>query len=84
MLKRTSEERQLAERAFRYLPGGSLGNVYASQERAFFIKRGKGSRVWDVSDNEYIDYLLGSGDGSLYSRTHGALHCPHPLACPCL
>ena len=27
----------------------------------FFIGRAKGSRVWDVDGNEYIDYIMGYG-----------------------
>ena len=61
MPKRSDEEKKLVEKAFQYMPGGSLGNVTMKPEDAFFISRGKGSRVWDVSGNEYIDYLLGSG-----------------------
>src|ERR1700690_594172 len=30
-----------------------------------FIKRGKGSHVWDVDGNEYIDYNMGIGPISL-------------------
>ncbi|RJQ50718.1 MAG: aminotransferase class III-fold pyridoxal phosphate-dependent enzyme [Desulfobacteraceae bacterium] len=61
MPKRTDEEKKLVEKAFRYMPAGSLGNVIMKREEAFLIARGKGSRVWDSSGNEYIDYLLGSG-----------------------
>ena len=61
MKKRTEKEKKLVEKAFKYMPGGSLGNVMMTQEDAFLIARGKGSRVWDVSGNEYIDYMLGSG-----------------------
>ncbi len=39
------------------MPGGSLGNLTVD----LVIKEGSGSRVRDVSGNEYIDYLLGSG-----------------------
>ena len=39
------------------MPGGSLGNLTID----LVIKEGSGSRVRDVSGNEYIDYLLGSG-----------------------
>ena len=60
-MPRTEYESQLVQKAFQYLPGGSLGNVIMKPEDAFLIARGKGSRVWDVSGNEYIDYLLGSG-----------------------
>ena len=50
-------ERELQARAARVLPGGSLGNISFDT----IIRRGLGSRVWDVSGNEYVDYMLGSG-----------------------
>jgi len=50
-------DKSLLERAQRVLPGGSFGNTAAE----LIIARGRGSRVWDEHDNEYIDYLLGSG-----------------------
>src|SRR5690606_12325814 len=60
-LRRTNDERDLLRRAREVLPGGSLGNVYPDGDDQFLITRGKGSHVWDVSRNEYVDYLLGSG-----------------------
>ena len=60
-LKRTDEERRLLERADRVLPNGTLGNLRLPGDYAFVAKEGRGSRIWDVSGNEYIDYLLGSG-----------------------
>ena len=53
----TDYEKRLIERARRVMPGGSLGNV----NKDVVIVRGEGSRVWDASGNEYVDYLLGSG-----------------------
>ena len=50
-------ESGIAETARRVLPGGTFGNV-ASE---IVIARGQGGHVWDVSGNEYIDFLLGSG-----------------------
>jgi len=58
---RTPEEEDLLERARRVLPGGTVGNVTWPHDQALIIREGKGARVWDVSGNEYIDYLLGSG-----------------------
>ena len=56
--RRTSdEEKELIEKAHRYMPAGSLGNFGAN----LLIREGRGGRVWDVSGNEYVDYLLGSG-----------------------
>ncbi|MDA1189770.1 MAG: aspartate aminotransferase family protein [Chloroflexi bacterium] len=51
------EERALDEKARQYLPGGSLGNTPIN----VIIREGHGSRVWDVSGNELVDYLMGSG-----------------------
>ena len=53
----SDRESELIRKAHRYLPGGSLGNV----GKDIVIHRGRGGRVWDVSGNEYVDYLLGSG-----------------------
>jgi glutamate-1-semialdehyde 2,1-aminomutase len=47
----------LIETARRVLPGGSFGNVPGD----LIIAEGKAARVRDVSGNEYVDFLLGSG-----------------------
>jgi glutamate-1-semialdehyde 2,1-aminomutase len=54
---RSDAESGIAETARRVLPGGTFGNV-ASE---IVIARGLAGHVWDVSGNEYIDFLLGSG-----------------------
>ena len=61
MTERTARESELLEKAASYLPGASTGNMNVNQEHLFILKEGKGSRVWDVSGKEYIDYLMGSG-----------------------
>lgn len=61
----SSEEHRLIKRAHALLPGGSVGNVYND----VIVRRGAGSHVWDVSGNEYIDYLLGSGP-MIVGHTH--------------
>ena len=55
--KSSDKEQELVQRASQVLPGGSLGNVFGD----VLIAEGKGSHVWDMSGNEYVDYLLGSG-----------------------
>lgn len=50
-------ETGLVEMATRALPGGSFGNLGPH----IIIREGRGAHVWDVSGNEYVDYLLGSG-----------------------
>lgn len=57
MPDRTAEESALIERARRVLPAGSFGNFAGD----IVIRSGLGGRVWDVSGNEYVDFLLGSG-----------------------
>lgn len=56
-LKRSARELELAAKAAKYLAGGTLGNLAAD----VILATGRGSRVFDVSGNEYVDYLLGSG-----------------------
>jgi glutamate-1-semialdehyde 2,1-aminomutase len=58
---KSSEEINLLEKAAKYFPGASTGNLYFNEEDSLIIKEGKGTRVYDYSGNEYIDYLLGSG-----------------------
>ena len=35
-----------------------------AEKSKFVFSHGKGSRFWDTSNNEYIDYVLGSGGHS--------------------
>ena len=56
---------EMFERAQKTLAGG-VGSVARSPMAGFaphpiYIERGKGSRVWDVDGNEYVDYALGFG-----------------------
>ncbi len=54
---RSERERMLVELARRVLPAASFGNTGLE----VVIAEGKGGRVRDVSGNEYVDFLLGSG-----------------------
>ena len=56
-LVRNANETSLVELAQAVLPAGTFGNTALD----IVIARGKGARVWDVSGNEYVDYLIGSG-----------------------
>ena len=53
----------MRERAHALIPGG--GHTYSKGDDQFpavapgFIRRGKGSRVWDVDDNEFLDWGMG-------------------------
>ncbi len=58
------KSKKLFEEAQKYLVGGVNSPVRAFKSvgmEPIFIKKGKGSRVWDVDDNEYIDYVLSWG-----------------------
>jgi glutamate-1-semialdehyde 2,1-aminomutase len=55
--KSSDAERDLVDTARRVLPAGGFGNV----PHEIVIAGGRAGRVWDVSGNEYVDYLLGSG-----------------------
>jgi len=57
----TSREQQLLAKAAQYLPGGTGGNTNFPRELQFLVKEGRGSHLWDVSGNRYIDWLMGSG-----------------------
>ena len=61
MAQRTPLERELLEKAARIFPGSSNGNTNYPEELNFLVREGKGGRAWDVSGNEYVDWLMGSG-----------------------
>ena len=49
-------------KAIQKLPLGVSSNFrYWGNDRTIYVKRGKGARVWDIDDNEYIDYRLAYG-----------------------
>jgi glutamate-1-semialdehyde 2,1-aminomutase len=50
------------EKALGKLPLGVASNFrYWGDDETIYVKRGKGGRVWDLDDNEYVDYRLGYG-----------------------
>ncbi|MEX0706933.1 MAG: aminotransferase class III-fold pyridoxal phosphate-dependent enzyme [Woeseia sp.] len=49
-------------KALTRLPLGVASNFrYWGEDRTIYVKKGKGARLWDIDDNEYIDYRLGFG-----------------------
>ena len=56
-MKKINTQEDWINRAKEVLPAAGFGNF----ENDIIIKRGKGSKVWDENNNEYIDYLIGSG-----------------------
>lgn len=57
----SAEEQSLFADAERFFPGGALGGNALAADTRFVFDRGAGSRFWDVSGNQYIDYVLSSG-----------------------
>ena len=49
-------------KAVQRLPLGVSSNFrYWGDDSTIYVRRGKGARVWDIDDNEYIDYRLAYG-----------------------
>ena len=58
------KSRQLFEEAKKYIPGGVNSPVRAFKSvggTPLFMSKGSGSKMYDVDDNEYIDYIGGWG-----------------------
>lgn len=55
------KSKKLYNEAVKYLPGGVNSPVRAYKPYPFFAEKAKGSKIYDVDGNEYIDYCLGYG-----------------------
>ncbi|RUM62297.1 MAG: glutamate-1-semialdehyde-2,1-aminomutase [Persephonella sp.] len=58
------KSRELFKEAEKYLVGGVNSPVRAFKSveaEPLFISKGKGSRIWDIDGNSYIDYVLSWG-----------------------
>ncbi|MBW1830629.1 MAG: aminotransferase class III-fold pyridoxal phosphate-dependent enzyme [Deltaproteobacteria bacterium] len=60
MIERTQKERELIADAERIFPTSTRCLTF-EEDLNFCVGKAKGSHIWDVSGNEYIDYMLGSG-----------------------
>jgi glutamate-1-semialdehyde 2,1-aminomutase len=58
---RTPGARTILDRARKVLPLGVPSTFQEHPPYPLYVRRGQGSRVWDVDGNEYIDYHLGFG-----------------------
>jgi glutamate-1-semialdehyde 2,1-aminomutase len=59
-MERSPEERELIADAERIFPTSTRCLTF-QEDLNFCVGKAQGSHIWDVSGNEYIDYLLGSG-----------------------
>ena len=57
--QKTPFSENLFKRAKRVMPGGISHNVHYFPPYPFFVKKAKGSRIWDVDGNEYVDLWMG-------------------------
>ncbi len=55
------QSRELYEEAKKYLPGGVTYHIRYIETYPFYVKKARGSRIWDVEGNEYTDYWMAHG-----------------------
>lgn len=97
MTQRYKKSEALLERALKTIPLGSQTfskslTQFPRGAAPFFIQRAKGSRVWDVDGNEYVDCInslaavtLGHGDPDVTAAVRAQLEegvifsLPHPI-----
>lgn len=61
-MRKLSRSNAHFKKAVGKMPLGVASNFrYWGDDKTIYIDRGKGGRVWDIDDNEYIDYRLGYG-----------------------
>ena len=63
---------KLFEKALQYIPGGVNSPVRAFRAvggKPFFAKKAAGAKIWDVDDNEYIDYV-GTWGPAIHGHSH--------------
>jgi glutamate-1-semialdehyde 2,1-aminomutase len=85
--QRTRKSHELHENARQLLPLGVTSNFRYYEPYPIFIQRARGSRMWDVDGNEYIDYSMNFGcqlvghanvqilEALRAQAEHGTLYC---------
>src|SRR5690606_1413854 len=65
------ESARLYEAACKVIAGGVSSDIRRSTTAAppLYVDRAKGSRLWDVDGNEYVDFVLGQGP-LLFGHSH--------------
>jgi len=58
---RTPRSKELFERASDAMPFGVTSSFQAGDPYPIYLRRGEGARVFDVDDNDYLDYHNGFG-----------------------
>ena len=57
-MKKTRRSSKLWKQSAKLMPGGITANIKFFEPYPVFMKKAKGSRIYDVDDNEYVDYCL--------------------------
>ncbi|MEM1563072.1 MAG: glutamate-1-semialdehyde 2,1-aminomutase [Candidatus Bathyarchaeia archaeon] len=60
-VSKTPKSRELYERAKKVLPAGVSYGIRFFEPYPFYTARAKGSKLYDVDGNEYVDYWMGHG-----------------------
>ncbi len=71
-MAKTPKSRKLFQEAIKYTPGGVHSSLRYHPPYPFYIERARGSKIWDVDGNEYIDYVMGYG-ANLPGHSHPKL-----------
>lgn len=58
---RTRKSAEMHRRALEVTPGGVMAGIKFFEPYPVFMKKARGSHVWDVDGNGYVDYLLSYG-----------------------
>jgi len=61
LLARTAASKALYERALHSMPGGVASSFQLGDPYPVYLRNGKGAQVWDVDNNEYVDFHNGFG-----------------------
>jgi glutamate-1-semialdehyde 2,1-aminomutase len=79
--KRTPKSAEAHKRALQRIPLGVASNYRAYDPYPIFVKKGAGSKLWDIDGNEYIDHNLcfgalmaGHCHPAVVKAIEGALH----------
>ncbi len=57
-ISRTKKSSEMYKEARRYLAGGVPGGARYRRPYPLYMKEARGSRIWDIDGNEYIDQNL--------------------------
>jgi len=76
-LDRTRRSREVFEKVSEYIPYGVNSNQRYYPPYPVYFTRARGSRIWDVDGNEYLDFNMGYGTllvGHSHPKLNEALH----------